>query len=612
MGKSYSIIFLCIILSSCNMGQKKTYSAEEVTTESKKVNDFLDRKFDEYVARYPEIAASLGLKTSYDSWNDRTDETGDKELAIFRANVDTLKKFNLNSVDEQTALSVRMYEEDLQRIEASRKWRHYDFEINQLQGAHNDLPVFLVNVHKIDSVKDAEAYLSRLRKFDLVFSQTIDNLKKSEAKGIFPPYFTFKYVTDDVKNFIKGCDAKDASNTLLTDFSSKVEKLNIDKAEKEKLIAEAAEIIKTTVKSSYKKLLDYWAQLEPKAKAKGSNGVWNLPDGDAYYTYMLQYHTTTKMTPEEVYQTGINEVARIHNEMRAIMKKVNFKSDSLHDFFKFVRTDQQFKYANDAKGRQQLVTDAHDYIDSMKIMMPQLFTTLPKAPLVIKEVEKFREKSAGGAFYEDPAEDGSRPGRYYVNTYDMSTEPKYQMEALTYHEAIPGHHMKIAVAQELKGVPKFRRHEFFTSYVEGWALYSEKLAKDVGKYKDPYSDFGRLSMEVFRAARLVVDVGIHTKHWTREQAIDYFVKNTANAQKDIENEIERYFIWPGQATGYKIGMIKILSLRQRAINELGDKFDIRQFHEVVLTNGAVSLTTLEDLVNKWIEKVKSKTKSAVS
>ncbi len=286
------------------------------------------------------------------------------------------------------------------------------------------------------------------------------------------------------------------------------------------------------------------------------------------------------------------------------MKKVNYKSDSLLDFFEFVRNDPQFKYTNDDKGRKEIVDDANRYIDSMRVKLPELFGTLPKAPLVVKLVEPFREKSAGGAFYEDPSEDGTRPGRYYVNTYNMDDEPKYQMEALAYHEAIPGHHMQISIAQELKNVPKFRRHEFFTAYVEGWGLYAEQLGKDVGKYEDPYSDFGRLSMEIFRAARLVVDVGIHQKHWTREQAIEYFTKNTANAKGDIEKEIERYFLWPGQATGYKIGMLKILELRHRAEKELGSKFDIRGFHDVVLTNGAVSLTTLEELVNKWITKVK--------
>jgi uncharacterized protein (DUF885 family) len=604
--KNVFAIVIVLLLASCkNRMQTKTYTAEEIAAESKKLNDFLDTKFDEAVARNPETASSLGLKTGYDSWSDRSDEKGDKELAILKATVDSVKaNFNLDAVDAQTKLSVRMLQEDVKRSEEGVKWRHHGYEINQMSGIHNDLPSFLINVHRVDTLSDAQSYLSRLKTIDKVFEQTLDNLKKSEAIGSIPPHFTFHYVTDDLKNFIATLDKKNDSNVLLADFSAKVNALKIDKAEKEKLIAEAADVIKTTVKSSYQKLFDYWTALEPKAKEKGSNGVWSLKDGDKYYASELQFHTTTDMTPEQVYQTGLKEVARIQDEMRVIMKQVKFKSDSLQEFFNFVRTDAQFKYTNDEKGKKQLLADANNYIDSMRVKLPELFATLPKAQLIVKQVEAFREKSAGGAFYEDAAEDGSRPGRYYVNTHNMADEPKYQMEALTYHEAIPGHHMQISISQELKGVPKFRRHEFFTAYVEGWGLYAEQLGKDVGKYQDPYSDFGRLSMEIFRAARLVVDAGIHTKHWTREQAIDYFLQNTANAKGDIEHEIERYFLWPGQATGYKIGMLKILELREHARKELGGKFDIRQFHDVVLTNGAVSLSTLEELVNEWIAKTK--------
>jgi uncharacterized protein (DUF885 family) len=461
-------------------------------------------------------------------------------------------------------------------------------------------------VHRIDSLADANAYLSRLKKLNHVFDQTIESLKKAEAKGVLPPYYTFAYVEKDLKTFAENCAKADASNVLLADFSAKTEKLDLDKAKKAALKKEAAEILKTSVKTAYENLLAYWQTLAIKAKQNGSKGVWSLPEGNAYYAAQLHFHTTTNMTPEQVFETGEKEVARIKNEMRKIMKQVNFKSDSIQEFFAFVRFDKQFKYSNDEKGRQQLLTDANHYVDSMRVKLPELFATLPQAALVVKPVESFREKSAGGAFYEDPAEDGSRPGRYYVNMYNMNDEPKYQMEALTYHEAIPGHHMQIAIAQELKGVPKFRRHEFFTAYIEGWALYAEQLGKEVGKYEDPYSDFGRLSMEIFRAARLVVDVGIHYKHWTREQAIDYMMKNTANATGDIEHEVERYMLWPGQATGYKIGMLKILELREHAKKELGSKFSIREFHDVVLTNGAVSLTTLEELVNNWVTEKKKK------
>jgi uncharacterized protein (DUF885 family) len=605
MKKAGFIILICA-LAGCKMKEAKTtYTPEEIAAETKKVNAFLDKNYDEAVARHPETASTLGLKTGYDSWDDRSDSATDFELAQMKAEIDTLhSRFNLKCIDEQAQLSVRMLEDDYSRFKNGVKWRHYGYDVTQMQGVNNDMPAFLLNVHKIDSLSDALAYISRLKKMGRVFDQTIANMKKSEAAGVLPPYFTFHYVKDDMNVMLKSFDKSDASNVFLTDFKTKVDSLKIDGAEKDKLIAEAAGVIKTDVKGAYQRLLDYWLYLEPKAKANGSKGVWSLPDGDKFYAYCLEEHTTTKMTPDEVYNRGLSEVARIHKEMHTIMKQVNFKSDSLQEFFAFVRTDKQFKYSNDDKGRAALLADANRYIDSMRVKLPDLFGTLPKAKLIVKQVEKFREKSAGGAFYEDPAEDGTRPGRYYVNTYDMSTEPKYQMEALTYHEAIPGHHMQISIAQELKNLPKFRKHEGYTAYVEGWALYAEQLGKEVGKYQDPYSDFGRLSMEVFRAARLVVDVGIHTRHWTREQAIDYFEKNTANAPRDIENEIERYFIWPGQATGYKTGMMKILELRTKAQKELGNKFDIRQFHDVVITNGAVPLTVLEELVDKWIAEKK--------
>jgi uncharacterized protein (DUF885 family) len=602
-----TVTALLLVLMACNhtAKQNKTYTVEEMKTESAKVNAFLDKQFDNYVATHPETASGLGIKTGYDSWDERTDEAADHDIEVMRQSIDSLKaQFNLDALDDQTKLSVQMYEEDYKRYVDGKKWRRHGYDITQMGGVHNDLPAFLINVHHIDSALDAEAYLSRLRKMDKVFAEVIESMKKSEALGIVPPHFTFAYVADDLKNFIAGCDKTDASNILLADFSAKVEPLKIDQSHRDMLKNQAAEIIKTDVKQAYQNLLDYWMHLEPIAKAKGDKGAWSLPDGGAYYTAQLQWHTTTTMTPDEVYNTGLAEVARIQDEMRVIMKQVGFKGDSLQAFFEFVRTDKQFKYSNDDAGRKALLADANMYIDTMRTKLPQLFGTLPKASLVVKQVEAFREKSAGGAFYEDPAQDGSRPGRYYVNTYNMNDEPKYQMEALTYHEAIPGHHMQIAIAQELTNIPKFRQHEFFTSYIEGWALYAEQLGKEAGEYKDPYSDFGRLSMEIFRAARLVADVGIHYKHWTREQAIDYFMHNTANAKGDIEQEIERYFLWPGQATGYKIGMIKILTLREKAKKELGDKFDIREFHDVVLTNGAVSLTTLESLVDKWIEEKK--------
>lgn len=602
-------------LASCNnnngsnaMSGGPKYTEAEIADQSKKVNDFLDRKFDEAVDRSPEFASTLGLKSHYGDWNDRSDEHLKKEMDIQRANIDSLKKFKLDALDEQTKLSVRLAEEDLKRSEDGFKWRFHGYWISQMGGEHTDIPAFLVNVHRIDTITDAQAYISRLQKLGGVFDQVLDQLHKREEMKVIPPKFTFDYVTKDIKNFIAGCDKTDASNVLLSDFSTKVDALKIEDAEKKKLKDEAKTAITKVVKPAYEKLLAYWTELDKKTSE--SNGAWALPDGGEYYAYCLRSNTTTDMTADQIFETGTKEVARIHDEMRKIMKQVNFKSDSLQEFFSYLRKDPKFKYENNDNGRKQILADAEKYINTVRDQyLDKLFLHKPKSPIVVKAVEKFREASVAGAFYEQPSEDGSRPGRFYVNLHDVQATARYQLEALCYHEGIPGHHMQIALAQELRSIPKFRRYGGNTAYVEGWALYSEFVPKQMGLYQDPYSDFGRLSMEIFRAARLVVDAGIHSKHWTREQAINYFLTNTANTEADCKSEIERYFIWPGQATGYKVGMLKIMELRKKAESELGDKFDIRQFHDVVLMNGAVPLTVLEELVNKYIEKTKGEKKS---
>jgi uncharacterized protein (DUF885 family) len=309
--------------------------------------------------------------------------------------------------------------------------------------------------------------------------------------------------------------------------------------------------------------------------------------------------TTTNLTAEQIHQIGLQEVERIHGEMAAIMRQVGFEG-SLHDFFEFMRSDERFYHANTEEGRAQYLARATQIIETMKGRLDNLFITKPQADIFVKAVEPFREKSAGKAFYQPPAMDGSRPGTYYANLYDMQDMPTYQMEALAYHEGIPGHHMQMAIAQELQGIPKFRRFGRFTAYIEGWGLYSELIPKEMGFYADPYSDFGRLSMELFRACRLVVDTGIHSKQWTREQGIDYYTRNTPNSRGEIVKMVERHIVAPGQATAYKIGMRKILELRQTAQQALGGHFDLRAFHDVILTSGPVPLNILENIVNEWI------------
>lgn len=585
-------------------GKVETSGAEGSVSveESKKVNDFLDVMYDEYIARHPELASVQGIKKNYGDWDDHSDNDYDKELAISKAKLAELQKqFDLNKLDTQTKLSIKLLEAQIKTQEEGLPFKYHYYPLTQMGGEHVDIPTFLVNIHTIADTTEARAYISRLTKLDTVFAQIVQALQIRETKGIIPPKFVFPYVTNDIKGQLVGApfDGTKKPSVLLEDFTTKVNTLKIDAATKNALIADASKALANHVKPAYSALLNYWTQLEKKATT--DDGIWKLPNGNAYYAYMLKYHTTTNMSPDEVFELGKKEVARIQNEMRTIMKTVQFKSDSLQEFFNYVRTDPKFSYTNDEKGRNQCMKEGTDYIENMKHQLDKLFKTKPKADIKVMAVEAFREKSATGAFYESPALDGSRPGRYYLNLYNTKDQPIYQMEALAYHEGIPGHHMQIAIAQELQGVPKFRKYnDSYTAYVEGWALYSELIPKEIGFYKDPYSDFGRLSMEIFRAARLVVDVGIHTKKWTRQQAIDYFIHNTANAEGDCMKEIERYIVWPGQATGYKVGMNKILELRQKSEKTLGAKFDIRDFHDVCLVNGAVPLLVLEELTDEYI------------
>ncbi|MGB2177814.1 MAG: DUF885 domain-containing protein, partial [Hyphomonas sp.] len=471
-----------------------------------------------------------------------------------------------------------------------------------------EIPAFLINQHQITSKSDAEAYISRLNGVPAYMEQNLENARIALADGIQPPAFVYKYVLSDAQGVITGAPFDDSGedSPLMGDFRKKVTGLvdagTISQEEADELLDQATDALTNSVGPAYEAAI---AELGEQAKtASTDDGAWKLPDGDAYYASRLANYTTTDMTAEEIHNLGLAEVARIQDEMRGIMKQVGFEG-TLKEFFDFTRTDPQFFKPNTPEGKAEYLDEATTWIDQMREDLPTVFNTFPKADMIVKAVEPFREKSAGKAFYSRPAPDGSRPGTYYANLYRMQDMPTYQMQALAFHEGIPGHHMQIAIAQELTGVPKFRKYGGFTAFVEGWGLYSEYLPKEMGYYSDPYDDFGRLAMEIWRAARLVVDTGIHDQHWTREQAIQYLMDNTPNPEGDCRKAIERYIVMPGQATAYKIGMNKIIALREKTKAELGDKFDIREFHDVVLKDGAVPLNILEENVDKWIADTKA-------
>jgi uncharacterized protein (DUF885 family) len=543
----------------------------------------------------------MGIKQDYDKWDDIGDEADARELARTKKQLAEVNQLDASKLDPQTRLSLTLLTQNLNNDIKDYQWRYHNYPVNQMHGGHSMIASFLINQHQITDVSDAKAYISRLNGVPKRLSQLQQALEVRADKGIIAPKFVFGYVISDSLNIIKGAPFdKGEDSALLADFRKKVNALSIAEAEKAQLIADAEKALVSRVEPAYKTLIAYIKTLE--AKADTRDGVWKLPDGEAFYNNALARTTTTQMTADEIHQLGLAEVERIHNEMRAIMKKVNFNG-TLQEFFAFMRDDPQFYYPNTAEGKAAYLADATKLIDNMRSRLDEVFKVKPKAAMIVKQVEAFREKSAGKAFYEQPAPDGSRPGSYYANLYDMKAMPKYQMEALAYHEGIPGHHMQIAISQELKDIPKFRKFGGYTAYIEGWGLYSESFPKEMGLYADPYSDFGRLAMELWRACRLVVDTGIHAKKWTREQGIAYYVDNTPNAKSDAKKMVERHIVMPSQATAYKVGMIKLLELRHKAEKQLGDKFDIRDFHTLVLANGALPLDVLEEQVDQWIASV---------
>ncbi|NOU51742.1 DUF885 domain-containing protein [Pseudoalteromonas sp. JBTF-M23] len=595
------------LLGGCQQTAEKPAPTQQVQqveqSEVEKANAFFEEVFMRGVMRSPVYQTYMGIKQDYDKWDDESEARKLEDLELTKKDLATLKAIDRNKLDAATQVSYDLMQQNLENEIADFKWRYHSYPVNQMYGTHSMVPAFLINQHQITDVKDAKAYISRLNGVPKVFDQLIDGLKIRADKGIIAPKFVFPHVIESSKNIIVGApfdNGKDS--TLLADFKRKVEKLSIDDSEKSALIDQATDALKVAVKPAYSKLISYLAQLEKRADDR--DGAWKFPDGEAYFNNALARTTTTALTAKEIHEIGLSEVARIHDEMRAIKDKVGFKGD-LKAFMEFMKTDKQFYLPNTDEGKEQYLSEATALINNMKSRLDELFIVKPKADMIVKRVEAFREKAAGKAFYQQPAPDGSRPGIYYANLYDMEAMPTYQMEALAYHEGIPGHHMQIAIAQELEGVPKFRKFGGYTAYIEGWGLYSELVPKEMGLYEDPYSDFGRLAMELWRACRLVVDTGIHAMKWTRQEGIDYYVNNTPNAKSDGVKMVERHIVMPSQATAYKIGMLKILELREAARKELGDKFDIRQFHDVVLKNGPVPLNVLERFVDEWVASKKA-------
>ncbi|MBI2379277.1 MAG: DUF885 domain-containing protein [Gammaproteobacteria bacterium] len=568
---------------------------------------FYERVFFEFALESPELLSSLhmleaiGIDGHNAKLDDASEAAGDKQFARLHKNIEMLHSYDSSGMTGQDKLSYDILDWFLQTQAEGERWRYHNYPVNQLFGVQNGFPSFMASTHQVNNLKDGEYYNARLAAVKAKFEQVLEGLKIREQKGIIPPTFVIDKVLAEMNEFVA---QKPEDNILYKSLADKLGKLkDVDEAAKGKLLADAKTSIESTVYPAYRLFIDYFIILKP--KSSNDAGVWKFPDGEAYYAYELKQNTTTDLNPEQIHQLGLEEVARIQTQMLEILHAQGYQGEDIGELVHKLGEEPRFLYPDSKEGREQILADYKKILDEVSQGLDSAFRVKPKAAMDVQRIPEFKEKTAPGAYYEHPAMDGSRPGIFYANLYDIKATPKFDMRTLAYHEGIPGHHFQIAIQQELQGLPTFRSLLPFTAYAEGWALYSERLAWELGFQKDPFDDLGRLQAELFRAVRLVVDTGIHQKRWTREQAIDYMAKNTGMVLSDVTAEIERYIVMPGQACAYKVGMLKILELREKAKQELGAKFDLRDFHDVVLKNGSVPLAILERVVKDYIASKKA-------
>lgn len=586
-------------LTGCAAGAAVPAPVAAAGADDARLMAFLDEAFMAQAALSPETLTQMGLKQGHDRLDDYTDAAADRALALAERQVAEMRAdFSGADLSPSARLSYRLFEQQVEQQRRLARWRRHRFTVSTNGSPMGQIPVLLINAHRVDTVEDARAYVARLVEVERVMDEVATEMAENAAAGIVAPAFVFAPVAADGRAVMAGAPFAAGEDTpVWADFKRKVAALDADEAVKAELLRDGEAALTGPFRRGYQRLL---AEVERiGATASSTDGAWRLPDGAAFYADALRFFTTTDLTADQIHDVGLAEVARIQGEMEAIKAQVGFDG-SLQAFFAHVKSGPEFKYPNTAEGREQYLADARAFIAQVMADAPRWFHRLPRTSLEVRAVEEWRQETASVAFYNRPSADGSRPGIYYVNLADMTQVLKPQIEAISYHEGAPGHHFQLARAQEQEGLPMFRRLGFQGAYIEGWGLYAEKLGKEMGYYRDPYSDFGRLSLELWRAVRLVVDTGLHHKRWSREQAIAYFQQNSLLSERDIVKETERYIVNPGQATSYKIGQLKILELRDRARRALGDRFDIRDFHEVVLSEGALPLDLLEAQVEAWV------------
>ncbi|MEW9797327.1 DUF885 domain-containing protein [Alteromonas sp. CYL-A6] len=589
---------LVVIVLGTSWGAHEWYADKPFS-----LNNFLNRTLIKEALDSPQTLTSIGVLeklgiTEHNAHlNDASEASGTAMFARLNAARETLLTYDDESLTEEERLSKEIALYLLDTAKGFETYRYHSYPFNQMSGSQSGFPSFMDSQHRITDAESVEHYLSRLNESRRYYTQELEGMRVREEMGIYPPKFVIQRVIDEMQGFI---DTPATDNILYTSLARKMEESEeISDDQAAAFLSRAEVAIQNTVYPTYQMLIDYFTPL--KEVAGTDDGIWHLPDGDKVYELALRFMTTTDYTAEEIHTIGLSEVARIQAEILNILAAEGYDvSEGFTAAMDTLAAQPEFYYPDTDEGRAQILEDYQTILDEINAGLGDSFSLRPDAGMTVKRIPEFKEKTAPGAYYERPSMDGSRPGVFYANLYDIKATPKYGMRTLAYHEGIPGHHFQIAISMELEGLPIFRTLSPFVAYTEGWALYAEYLAWELGFQNDPYDNIGRLQAELFRAVRLVVDTGIHHKRWTREQAIDYMKSNTGIAESDVVSEIERYIVIPGQATAYKVGMMKILAVREKAKAALGDKFTLGEFHDVILKNGAVPLDIMERLVDQWI------------
>ena len=553
----------------------------------------------------PETLTYLGILDSFNFITNHQSKLSDEGLGDLEEWLEEMKqakkileRYNDSKLSQQQSITKKIALYDLNNnIKQQEQFPFHNYPLNQIGGIHLNMIQFMTDIHPIRSSSEAEAYIDRLNMLDEVFESQMEILNGQKAAGIFPPGFVFDHVIRQLNEFLESAEG---SNPIRDVFQRKISEIDIDEEIQVQLMNDLDSAMQDSVKPGFKLLLGFMMETLPMANP--NDGVWSLPNGDEYYALRLKAQTTTDYTAEEIHNIGLSEVDRISKRMQAILSELAY-GDNLNvgEMMNKLNEDPEFLYADTADRKSIVVKDYNDIVEETWLAASDSFHKMPESKVEVRAIPEYSEQNEAGGYYMSPALDGSRPGVFYANLYDIKQTPTYSMRALAFHEAIPGHHLQNALNMENEELTLYRRFGYYTSaFGEGWALYSERLSLELGMAKSLYDELGVLQSELFRAVRLVVDTGLHYKRWTREEAMDYMKKTTGMSDAEVVSEIERYIVWPGQACSYKVGMLKILELREKALAEMGDDFDIRDFHSAVLDNGEPPLFIVEELVNKMI------------